>query len=215
MPQSLNDIRTAYDLASEAYVEKFIDELNHKPRDLELLQEFASLVGAGNRVLDLGCGPGHTTAQLASLGLKAVGVDLSSEMAAKATKLFPNVDFTTGDFCQLPNQDNSVDGILAFYCIVHLQTEQLVTAFSEMFRVLKTGGVLLLSFHVGSEPVHVDNFLDTGAVLDFSPFLVEEVQSALEQAGFCKIRIHQRPPYDTEYPTHRCYLFAHRKSFTA
>ena len=39
MPQSLNDIRHAYDLASEAYAETRIDELCHKPRDVELLQQ--------------------------------------------------------------------------------------------------------------------------------------------------------------------------------
>ena len=98
MPQSSSDIRTAYDLAASAYADSFLDELLHKPRDVEHLQQFAALVGRGQRVLDLGCGPGHTTAHLASLGLKPVGVDLSPEMIAKARELFPGEDFTVGDF---------------------------------------------------------------------------------------------------------------------
>ena len=210
MPQSLIDIRNAYDAAAEAYAASFLDELLHKPRDVELLQQFASSVGLGQRVLDLGCGPGHTTAHLALSGLRSTGVDLSPQMIAKALALFPQVDFTVGDFFRLSDQDGSVSGVLAFYCIVHLRSDQLVPAFSEMFRVLKFGGVLLLSFHVGSGSVLKDNFLDTGATLEFSPFPVADVQSALLTAGFTDMEIHERPPYEIEYPTNRCYIFAYK-----
>lgn len=212
MPQSLNDIRKAYDLASEAYAEIFIDELRQKPRDRELLQQFASSVGKGNQVLDLGCGPGHTTAHLDSLGVNPVGIDLSPEMIARATVLFPRVSFAVGDLLQLSHGDGSVRGILAFYCIVHLKPDQLVPAFSEMFRVLSAGGTLLVSFHVGSDTIRADSFLDTGAVLDFSMFPVDQVQSALATAGFTGIEIHQRPPYDSEHPTTRCYVFGYKPS---
>ena len=211
MSQSLTDIRTAYDLAANAYADKFLNELQHKPRDVELLKQFAKSVGTGNRVLDLGCGPGHTTAYLNSLGLKPVGVDLSPEMIAKAAELFTNVDFAVGNFFQLAEEDNSAFGILAFYCIVHLRKDQLINAFKEMFRVLKTGGVLLVGFHIGVDPVHVEDFLETGAKLEFFPFQVEEVQSNLTAVGFTNIEIHQRPPYEAEYPTNRCYIFASKQ----
>lgn len=208
MPQSLTDIRNAYDAAAEAYAGAFLNELLHKPRDIELLRQFASSVGIGQRVLDLGCGPGHTTAHLALLGLRSTGVDLSPQMIAKASALFPQVDFTVGDFFQLSDQDGSVSGVLAFYCIVHLRPDQLVPAFREILRVLKCGGVLLLSFHIGTAAVVNEDFLGTGATLEFSPFAVADVQSALLAAGFTDLEIHERPPYATEYPTNRCYIFA-------
>jgi len=208
MPQSLNDIRSAYDLASEAYAEAFIDELRHKPRDRELLQQFAVSVGNGRKVLDLGCGPGHTTAHLDSLGLSPIGIDLSPEMIAKASSLFPGLSFEVSDFFRLSQADASVSGVLAFYCIVHLQPDQLLPAFGEMYRVLCAGGTLLLSFHVGTETIRTDSFLDTGAPLDFSTFPVSQVESALTSAGFTGVEIHERPPYDTEHPTTRCYVLA-------
>jgi SAM-dependent methyltransferase len=210
MPQTLTDIRDAYDLAAQPYADKFLNELLNKPRDVELLGQFASMVGPGQRVLDLGCGPGHTTAHLASLGLIPVGVDLSPAMIATATRLFGNVDFTVGDFLGLADQDDSVAGILGFYCIVHLQPDQLLPAFREIFRVLIYGGVLLLAFHIGTDPVRVDSFLGTGAALEFFPFPVSNVQSALLAAGFTDITTYERPPYDAEYPTSRCYMFAHK-----
>lgn len=210
MPQSLNDIRSAYDLASKAYAEIFLDELRHKPRDLELLQQFALLVGKEHKVLDLGCGPGHTTAHLASLGLNPTGIDLSPQMVATATSLFPRISFAVGDFLGLSQGDASVAGILGFYCIVHLRSDELVLAFSEMFRVLSDGGILLFSFHVGTESIRTDSFLSTGAPLEFSLFSTSQIRSALTTAGFLDIEIYERPPYESEHPTTRCYVFANK-----
>jgi SAM-dependent methyltransferase len=94
---------------------------------------------------------------------------------------------------------------------VHLNPEQLVPAFREMFRVLKGGGVLLLSFHVGSEVIHAENFLNTNAVLDFTFFEPFQIETALAEVGFSPIDIHIREPYDTEHPSKRCYVFAHKQ----
>src|SRR5258706_11235416 len=106
-------IRAAYGLASEAYARKFIGELDHKPFDRELLKHFASLVGAERPVIDLGCGPGHTTAHLTSLGLAATGIDLSPKMIETASECFPQGRFTVGDFLALPNESSSIAGIIA------------------------------------------------------------------------------------------------------
>jgi SAM-dependent methyltransferase len=208
MSSSQASIRTAYDVACAAYALKFIHELDHKPLDRELLKRFSSLVGPERPVLDIGCGPGHTTAHLTSLGLMAV--DMSSKMIEKASELFPQTRFVVGDFFALPNDSSSIAGILAFYCFVHLTPEQLLPAFSEMFRVLCGGGVLLLSFHVGSEVVRVENFLDTNAVLDFTFFEPQHVRATLITAGFDAIEVCIREPYDMEYPSKRCYVFAHK-----
>ena len=124
------DYRAAYDTASDAYARKYIHELDHKPFDRELLEQFALIVGPNRPVLDIGCGPGHTTAYLASLGLSASGVDLSPKMVKKAAEIFPQLRFEVGDFFHLKNESSSIDGILAFYCIVHLTPDELVAVFS-------------------------------------------------------------------------------------
>lgn len=213
MTSTPDDIRAAYDTASEAYARKFLDELTHKPADCELIQRFASLVGE-RPVLDIGCGPGHTTAHLTSLKLNATGVDLSPKMIASASRTFPQSRFEVGDFLALRQDNSSVAGILAFYCIVHLTSGQLTAAFSEMHRVLTPGGVLLLSFHVGREVIRVENFLDTNATLDFSFFEPEDVRAALISVGFDSIDVCIREPYETEHPSQRCYLFAHKPAKT-
>ena len=210
MNQPLHHIQQAYDSSAEAYAEKFLNELEHKPLDRQLLGRFAASVGNAARVLDLGCGPGHTTSYLASLGLDPLGLDLAPGMIAQANGSFPSLRFEVGDFSDLRYPDQAFSGCLAFYCIVHLRREDLTPVFREMRRVLCAGGLLLLSFHVGSTPVIADDFLQSGCSLEFHPFPVDVVESALDEAGFVDVEPLVREPYPTEYPSQRCYLFARR-----
>ncbi len=205
-----DSVRAAYNVASEAYASKFVNELDHKPFDRELLQQFAEIVGTERSVLDIGCGPGHTTAHLTSLGLRATGVDLSPKMIEIASRTFSQSRFEVGDFCSLRHEPSSIAGVLAFYCIVHLTPEQLVPAFVEMSRVLSSDGVLLLSFHVGWDVIRAEKFLDTDAVLDFTFFQPQQIKAALSSAGFDRIDVRVRDPYETEHPSQRCYIFAHK-----
>jgi trans-aconitate methyltransferase len=53
--------------------------------------------GAGERILDLGCGTGHLTARIAELGAEVVGIDSSPEMIEEARRLFPDIRFEVAD----------------------------------------------------------------------------------------------------------------------
>ena len=52
---------------------------------------------AGERILDLGCGTGHLTAQIAARGATVIGLDNSQEMIGSARRLYPQIQFTVGD----------------------------------------------------------------------------------------------------------------------
>jgi trans-aconitate methyltransferase len=52
---------------------------------------------AGERILDLGCGTGHLTAQIAESGADVMGVDRSAEMVAAAQSAYPNLKFEVVD----------------------------------------------------------------------------------------------------------------------
>src|ERR1700736_448812 len=58
----------------------------------------------GERILDIGCGTGHLTAQIAESGAQVVGVDRSQEMVAAARKAYPNLQFEVADARKLPYQ---------------------------------------------------------------------------------------------------------------
>lgn len=68
----------------------FVWELAKGP--LELLA-----AKAGERVLDLGCGTGQLTSQIAAAGAEVVGIDRSEEMVAQARRNYPHLRFDVAD----------------------------------------------------------------------------------------------------------------------
>lgn len=211
MSQTPDHVRTCYDTVAKEYADRFAGELAHKPLDRELLRRFATEVHGP--VLDLGCGPGHVTAFLKECGADVCGQDLSPELIAEARQRHPNIPFETGDMLDLPDPDGSAAGVVAFYAIVHFTPDQLARALAEIHRVLRPGGRVLLSFHIGREVVHVDEFLGQPVPLDFIFFQPQDVAVELTGAGFDQVEVIERDPYpEVEYPSRRAYLFAGKLS---
>jgi SAM-dependent methyltransferase len=109
-----------------------------------LAVRFAELaqVQAGQRALDVGCGPGGLTAQLvARLGADAVSaVDPSAPFVAAVRARFPRVDVRSGVAEHLPFPDDSFDLALA-QLVVHFMTDP-ASGLSEMARVTRPGGLV-------------------------------------------------------------------------
>jgi SAM-dependent methyltransferase len=211
MEQTSDHIRACYDAVAREYAERFADELAHKPLDRELLDRFASEVRGRGSVYDLGCGPGQTTAFLHGCGVNVRGLDISADLLREARQRHPGLQFELGDMLALPLPDASLAGVLAFYAIVHLSPAGLRRALAEMHRVLRPGGRLLVSFHVGDGSVHVDNFLGRSVSLDFMFFTRQVVTGELVRAGFTALEVIERDPYpEVEYPSRRAYVFARK-----
>lgn len=203
------DVRESYDSAAEAYAEHLATELDHKPLDRHLLNRFAEEMRGRGLVADLGCGPGHVARYLQERGVTVVGVDLSPETIRVAKGLHPDVDLRVGDMTQLDLPDASLAGIVAFYAIVHSSPAELGAVFQETRRVLKPGGLALLSFHIGDEVVHLDDLFGAPVSLDFRFHLPGVIIEALRSARLAVIEHVEREPYEgVEYPSRRCYLLA-------
>ena len=72
----------SYDRLADEYVRRIYEELQHKPLDRQLLDEFADQVKG--TVCDLGCGPGHVARYLWERGVQVCGIDLSSGLVDQA-----------------------------------------------------------------------------------------------------------------------------------
>ncbi|MFM0029584.1 glycosyltransferase [Paraburkholderia madseniana] len=101
---------------------------------------------AGLEVLDVACGEGYGSAILARMGKSVTGVDISSDAVAHASGQYAhvqNLSFLHGSASELPLPDASFDAVVSFETIEHLfEQEEML---SEIHRVLKPGGFLILS----------------------------------------------------------------------
>jgi 2-polyprenyl-3-methyl-5-hydroxy-6-metoxy-1,4-benzoquinol methylase len=101
-------------------------------------------VGTGERVLDVGCGEGRFATELIAAGARVVGIDVAAEPLRRARARHPELELRQvpagGAW---PLEDASFDVVWAGEVIEHVVD----TAgwLSELRRVLRSGGVLLLS----------------------------------------------------------------------
>jgi len=162
-------------------------------------------------VLDVGCGPGPVGGFVATHGRTVEGVDLSPAMIEVARVRHPAMTFREGDMFNLPYAGASVAGIVAFYAIVHMESSDLPRMFAELHRVLVPGGVVMCSFHVGTQTVHVDELFGCTTSLDFMFHDPALVIGALEAAGLTlEARLDRKAYPGAEHPSDRTYLVASR-----
>lgn len=197
-------LRSTYDTVASAYEARFVDELDTKPRDRELLASFSTR--AEDPVVELGCGPGQVGAFVRTRGRWVAGADLSLEMARLAARRLDTV--LTADLRRLPLRAHSVGGIVAFYCVIHLSRPELPAMFAEVARALRPGGIVLVTAHEGRGQLEHDEFL--GHAVPFVATLYElgELVQAAESAGLSVTLAERRAPYPDESGTTRLHLMA-------
>jgi trans-aconitate methyltransferase len=98
---------------------------------------------AGERILDLGCGTGVLTAEIAGRGAKVFGIDRSAEMVAQAKSKFPALKFEVVDATRL-EFDGEFDAVFS-NAVLHWIPEAEKVA-GGIARALKTGGRFVAEF---------------------------------------------------------------------
>ncbi len=96
---------------------------------------------SGGAALDVACGSGKLTAELARIaggGGRVVGLDFSPEMLDIARRNHPGIEFLEGDALKLPFEDGSFDAVTIAFGLRNLADP--VLGLREMVRVLKPAG---------------------------------------------------------------------------
>ena len=204
-------VRRSYDRVAAGYATQFDDELSHRPLErglLAALPELAGLDSSPGLVADLGAGPGHVARHLRASGVPTIAIDLAPAMAEIA--LHRNgVPAAAGALTALPLSDASVAAAIVFYAVIHLDDDGLVTAAGELARVLRPGGVAIVSIHIGDEILHVDEWHGQTVDLDFRLLQPDVIRNVLSSAGLAVEATLERDPIpEVEAQTRRVYLIA-------
>jgi ubiquinone/menaquinone biosynthesis C-methylase UbiE len=158
--------------------------------DLTAMLDAAALRG-DERVLDAGCGAGHTALAFAPRVAEVVALDLTEAMLAQGRKLakqreLANIRFQRGDVEKLAFDDASFNLITSRYSAHHYPHP--FTALREFARVLKPGGGLLLVDVVSPDEPAQDTFLNAIELLrdpsHVRDHTVEQWLRMLAAAGF-------------------------------
>jgi len=202
-------MRVSYDTIAAEYADRIYPELKSKPFDRQLLDRFADDVRMSGPACDIGCGPAQIARYLFDRGVNVFGLDLSAGMLNEAKRLNPNIDFIQGSMLQLGLGADTLGGIAAFYSIIHIGREQVVATLSEMRRVLKRKGSLLLAFHLGDDVIHMTDFHDHPVDFEATLFRIEEMTGYAKAAGLNLQQAMERDPYpEVEYQSRRGYILA-------
>jgi ubiquinone/menaquinone biosynthesis C-methylase UbiE len=95
----------------------------------------------GLKIVDLACGTGRQTAQLAKRGANVVGVDQSEGMLAKAKTKSPDIEFMLANLeTTFPFGDNQFDLVVSFLALEHIN--DLRAFFLECKRICRREGTL-------------------------------------------------------------------------
>ncbi|MFC2079563.1 arsenite methyltransferase [Candidatus Bipolaricaulota bacterium] len=164
---------------------------------------------AGETVVDLGSGAGidcFLAANLVGETGRVIGVDMTAAMLDRARENatkndIQNVEFRLGEIEHLPVADETVDAVIS-NCVVNLSPDK-QQVFSEVFRVLKPGGRMMISDIVQLKPLpevilkSIEAYV--GCIAGAS--LKADYISKIQAAGFRDVEILSEKTFDAALPS--------------
>ncbi|MBN1364086.1 MAG: arsenite methyltransferase [Syntrophaceae bacterium] len=157
----------------------------------------------GDVVLDLGSGAGFDAflaAKKVGKTGRVIGVDMTEEMLEKARANakkggFDNVEFRAGEIEKLPVEDSMIDSIIS-NCVINLSPDK-EAVFKEAFRVLKSGGRLMVSDLVLAKdlPKQIKESVEAYVGCLAGAIKKDDYLRFIEKAGFKDIKIVSEASY--------------------
>ncbi|MCP9490210.1 MAG: class I SAM-dependent methyltransferase [Solirubrobacteraceae bacterium MAG38_C4-C5] len=116
----------------------------------------AADVQPGDRVLDVACGTGNALLAAAARGVWVAGVDLAPRLVGvardRAARAGVEADLRVGDATALPFDDDAFDAAISVFGVIFAASAE--DAASELLRVVRPGGRIVVTAWVPEGPIH-------------------------------------------------------------
>lgn len=169
----IRETMDVYQGSADGFVEKYLTESVARQFGGKFYEALS-----GDRILDVGCGPGADSAVFADEGYDVTGFDLTPEFIRTARERVSEGLFVRGDMRQLPFHSNSFDGVWSCASFLHVPRPNAPSTLQEFRRVLDDDGAVYLSLKLGDGGEYDTN----GRYFEF--YTPEEVRSLLANVGF-------------------------------
>ncbi len=113
-------------------------------RAQEIISAYLPYLSKNDAILEAGSGLNAVVITLRRMGYKAIGLDYAINALKISRAYEPTLPLVAGDVHALPYADNSLGGYLSFGVLEHFE-QGMQPALREAYRVLKPGGVLVLT----------------------------------------------------------------------
>lgn len=178
MTMDRDEVRRAWDELSERYAES----RDPTGSDADLVRDLLDQLPEEPVVLDIGCGDGARTLSRVPDGAFGIGLDISREGLFLAADRDDADALVQADMTKIPLEDDTADGITAYHSVFHVPREQHPEVYAEFTRVLKPGGILLMTLPTGRYETVRHGWL--GGNMFFSSPGSDETLATLRDAGF-------------------------------
>jgi GT2 family glycosyltransferase/ubiquinone/menaquinone biosynthesis C-methylase UbiE len=129
--------------------ERFIPEVEDEQMKVEHIQRYLAIKNLvkNKTILDAATGDGYGAAILSESAEKVIAIDISETAISIAKNKYKNDNlvFQVASISEIPIQDNSIDFVVSFETIEHVDVEIQTRFINEVKRVLKDDGILIIS----------------------------------------------------------------------
>jgi ubiquinone/menaquinone biosynthesis C-methylase UbiE len=174
----------AYSALAVSYAEQWV-----KKPDIKLADQFLAMLN-GNRILDVGCGPGHYSSYFIDRGYRVEAIDTSAEMLRLAVERDPRIQARMLDMTKLDYDESQFDGLWVCASLPHIPKELVGAVLRDFRRVLKRDGYLFVNAIIGNLDHRIEtpqemgpNYGKSGRFFQWYPS-TDRFKEILEQSGF-------------------------------